>query len=67
MDTKREDRLCQVCHSSKDMEDEQHFLCRSKFGPKRKSQAGLVRCREPCKNVTISEVVFAQIRQAMMQ
>ena len=26
MDTKREDRLCQVCHSSKDVEDEQHFL-----------------------------------------
>ena len=27
VDSKREDRLCQVCHSSKDMEDEQHFLC----------------------------------------
>ena len=26
VDTKREDRLCQVCHSSKDVEDEQHFL-----------------------------------------
>ena len=26
MDTKREDRLCQVCHSSRDVEDEQHFL-----------------------------------------
>ena len=28
MDTKREDRLCQVCHSmtSKDVEDEQHCL-----------------------------------------
>ena len=26
MDTKREDRLCQVCHSSEDVEDEQHFL-----------------------------------------
>ena len=25
-DAKREDRLCQVCHSSKDGEDEQHFL-----------------------------------------
>ena len=23
---KREDRLCQVCHSSQDVEDEQHFL-----------------------------------------
>ena len=27
MVTKREDRLYQVCHSSKDVEDEQHFLC----------------------------------------
>ena len=26
VDTKREDRLCQVCHSSRDVEDEQHFL-----------------------------------------
>ena len=26
MDTKREDRLCQMCHSSRDVEDEQHFL-----------------------------------------
>ena len=26
VETKREDRLCQVCHSSKDVEDEQHFL-----------------------------------------
>ena len=26
MDTTREDRLCQVCHSSRDVEDEQHFL-----------------------------------------
>ena len=26
VDTKREVRLCQVCHSSKDVEDEQHFL-----------------------------------------
>ena len=26
MDTKREDRLCQICHSSKDVEDEQHFV-----------------------------------------
>ena len=25
VETKREDRLCQVCHSSKDVEDEQHF------------------------------------------
>ena len=25
-DTKREDRLCQVCHSSKNVKDEQHFL-----------------------------------------
>ena len=24
--TKREDRLCQPCHSSRDVEDEQHFL-----------------------------------------
>ena len=24
--TKREGRLCQVCHSSQDVEDEQHFL-----------------------------------------
>ena len=28
MDTKREDRLCQVCHSSRDVEDEQHILFR---------------------------------------
>ena len=26
MDTKREERLCQVGHSSEDVEDEQHFL-----------------------------------------
>ena len=26
VDTKRKDRLCQVCHSSRDVEDEQHFL-----------------------------------------
>ena len=26
MDTKREDRLCQVCHSSRDVEDEQHLV-----------------------------------------
>ena len=26
VDIKREDRLCQVCHSSRDVEDEQHFL-----------------------------------------
>ena len=26
MDTTREDRLCQVCHSFKDGVDEQHFL-----------------------------------------
>ena len=26
MDTKREDSLCQVCNSSEDVEDEQHFL-----------------------------------------
>ena len=26
VDTKREDRLCQVCHSSRDVEDELHFL-----------------------------------------
>ena len=26
MDTRREDRLCQVCHSSKDVEDDQLFL-----------------------------------------
>ena len=26
VDTKREDRLCQICHSSRDVEDEQHFL-----------------------------------------
>ena len=26
VDTKREDRLCQVCHPSRDVEDEQHFL-----------------------------------------
>ena len=26
VDTKREDRLCQVCHSSRGVEDEQHFL-----------------------------------------
>ena len=25
VDTKREDRLCQVCHSCEDVEDEQHF------------------------------------------
>ena len=26
VDTKREDRLCQVCQSFEDVEDEQHFL-----------------------------------------
>ena len=26
LDTQREDRLCQICHSSKDVGDEQHFL-----------------------------------------
>ena len=26
LDTKREDRLCQVCHASRDVEDEQLFL-----------------------------------------
>ena len=26
VDTKREDRLCQVCHSCEDVENEQHFL-----------------------------------------
>ena len=26
MDTKRGDRLCQVCHSSEGVEDEHHFL-----------------------------------------
>ena len=26
MDTEREHRLCQVCHSYEDVEDEQHFL-----------------------------------------
>ena len=38
MDTKREDRLCQVCHSSKDVEDEQHFLfsCSADSGVRQK-------------------------------
>ena len=40
---------------------------RSKFGPWTNSQAGLVSCLEPWTNMTISEVVIAQICWAMMQ
>ena len=39
---------------------------RSKFGPQPKSQAGLVRCLEPWKNINISEVVTAQIYMHVM-
>ena len=48
-------RAAQVCHI------EQIRLFRIKFGPKTKCQAGLVRWLEPFKNMTISEVVIAQI------
>ena len=41
--------------------DFEFALYRTKPDPKTKSQAGLVRCLEPWKNINISEVVVAQI------
>ena len=43
VDTKREDRLCQVCHSSRDVEDEQHFLFRKRLDQSKSPRVRLQR------------------------